>query len=180
MNLYTSDLHLGHANVIKFDGRPFADVDEMDRMLIEMWNARVRPEDNVYIIGDLCYRSGKPAEWYLKQLSGIKHLVIGNHDGKILKDEKAMSYFESVDKMMHVSDEGNQLCLCHYPIAEWNGFHRGHWLVYGHIHNRTDDAYHFMKTREHALNAGCMINNYMPATFKELVRNNQIFQEQNN
>ena len=39
MNLYISDLHLGHANVIKFDGRPFADVDEMDRMLIEMWNA---------------------------------------------------------------------------------------------------------------------------------------------
>ena len=66
MNLYISDLHLGHANVIKFDGRPFADVDEMDRMLIELWNAKVRSEDNVYIIGDLCYRNGKPAEWYLK------------------------------------------------------------------------------------------------------------------
>ncbi len=180
MNLYISDLHLGHANVIKFDGRPFADVDEMDRMLIEMWNAKVRPEDNVYIVGDLCYRNGKPAEWYLKQLSGIKHLIIGNHDRKILNDEKAMSYFESVDKMMHVSDEGNQLCLCHFPIAEWNGYRKGHWHIYGHIHNRLDDTYHFMKTRERALNAGCMINNYMPSTFKELVRNNQIFHEHNN
>ena len=29
MNLYTSDLHFGHANVIRFDHRPFLDVDEM-------------------------------------------------------------------------------------------------------------------------------------------------------
>ena len=29
MIFYTSDLHFGHANAIKFDDRPFADVDEM-------------------------------------------------------------------------------------------------------------------------------------------------------
>jgi hypothetical protein len=34
-----------------------------------------------------------------------------------------------------------------------------------------------MKSRPRALNAGCMINNYAPASFNELVRNNKIFQE---
>ena len=29
MNLYISDLHFGHTNVIRFDNRPFADRDEM-------------------------------------------------------------------------------------------------------------------------------------------------------
>ena len=28
MNLYISDLHLGHNNVIRFDHRPFADVED--------------------------------------------------------------------------------------------------------------------------------------------------------
>ena len=28
MNYYIADLHLGHANAIRFDNRPFADVDE--------------------------------------------------------------------------------------------------------------------------------------------------------
>ena len=30
MNLYISDLHFGHKNVILFDHRPFSDVDTMD------------------------------------------------------------------------------------------------------------------------------------------------------
>ena len=36
MNLYISDLHFGHENAIEFDHRPFADVDEMDRRMIEL------------------------------------------------------------------------------------------------------------------------------------------------
>ena len=47
MNLYISELHFGHANVIKFDNRPFSDVTEMDRYLIEAWNASVSGEDDV-------------------------------------------------------------------------------------------------------------------------------------
>ena len=38
MIFYTSDLHLGHANVIRFDKRPFADVEEMDQYIITRWN----------------------------------------------------------------------------------------------------------------------------------------------
>ena len=44
MNLYISDLHFGHTNVIRFDHRPFSDVKEMDHALIHLWNSRVNPE----------------------------------------------------------------------------------------------------------------------------------------
>lgn len=176
MNLYISDLHFGHRNVINFDNRPFLDVDEMDYALIELWNSRVQPDDHVYVIGDFCYRSGRTPDWYLKKLRGHKHLIIGNHDQCILNNPKAMSYFESTDKMLHVVDDGRQVCLCHFPLAEWNKSKHGSWLIYGHIHNRKDDAYEFMKTREHALNAAACINNYTPASMNELIRNNAAFQ----
>ena len=68
MIYYTSDLHFGHRNVLKFDNRPFANVDEMDLVLIENWNNRVQPDDTVYILGDFCYKSDRAAKWYLQQL----------------------------------------------------------------------------------------------------------------
>lgn len=177
IKLYTADLHFGHSNVIKFDNRPFADIDEMDRCLIELWNSRVAPDDDVYLIGDVCFRNNKPEEWYLRQLKGHKHLVIGNHDRKLLDNQTAMSCFETIDKMMHVRDEDKHICLCHYPLAEWNGFFKGTYHIYGHIHNRKDGAYMYMKNFENALNAGCMINNYMPASLDELIRNNEVFKK---
>ena len=178
MILYTADLHFGHSNVIKFDNRPFADVDEMDRVMIELWNGRVQPDDTVYIVGDFCYRSEHAADWYLRQLKGHKILILGNHDGPIQNDPQALHYLEGVDKMMHVTDDGKQIQLCHYPIVEWNKYFNGSYHIFGHIHNRREEAFEIMKKKDHALNAGCMINNYMPVSFKELARNNEIFIEQ--
>lgn len=179
MNYYIGDPHFGHSNIIRLDSRPFGNTDEMDNTLITLWNGRVTDDDDVYVLGDFCYRSEKPASFYAKRLKGRKHLIIGNHDGELLKDSEAMSCFVSADKMLHVADEGNQICLCHFPIAEWNGFFKGHYHIYAHIHSRTDGVYRYMATLSHALNAGCMINNYMPVTFKELVRNNELFKSQN-
>ena len=55
--LYTADLHLGHGNIIRLCNRPFYTVDEMNRTIIENWNSCVKPEDDIYIIGDFSYKS---------------------------------------------------------------------------------------------------------------------------
>lgn len=170
MILYTADLHFGHANVIAFDNRPFADVESMDKALIDCWNRRVSKEDHVYIIGDFAYHNEKKEEWYLSRLKGHKHLVVGNHDKRLLSNDTAMGYFESVDKMMHVTDNGVQICLCHFPLAEWNGYYKGHTHIYGHIHNKKDTTWEFMQTRENAYNAGCMLHGYKPVSLQELKR----------
>ncbi len=177
MIYYTADLHLGHAKVVSFDKRPFKSIEEMDRTLIANWNSRVTDEDQVYIAGDLIYKSKKPPEWYLKQLRGIKYLVIGNHEKTILESEKACGCFAAIDKMMHISDGQKQICMCHFPIVEWNGYFRRHYHIFGHIHNARNRAYEVMKEEPRALNAGCMLNRYMPVTFEELVVNNRLFQE---
>ena len=91
MNLYISDLHFGHKAVVDFDHRPFSGVEEMDAVLIQLWNSRVTKNDQVYILGDFAFHNEKPYSWYLKQLKGQKHLVIGNHDKKLLKDAEASS-----------------------------------------------------------------------------------------
>ena len=175
MNYYISDIHFGHENVIQFDNRPFNNVEEMDRELIKYWNERVSEQDDVYIIGDFAYRNKKPFEWYLKQLKGRKHLIIGNHDGKLVSSKEALVYFETVSHYLEISDNIKRIILSHYPLAEWNGFYRESYHIYGHIHNQKEGAYNYMKKMERAMNAAVCINNYVPCTLNELLQNNQVF-----
>lgn len=177
MKFYISDLHFGHRAVLDFENRPFSDVEEMDNALIYLWNSRVTKNDQVYILGDFAFHNEKPYSDYLKRLQGQKHLLIGNHDKKLLKDTEAMNCFVSVDPYLEITDEQKHIILCHFPIAEWNGIFRGTYHIYGHLHNRTDGAFQYMRQYETALNAAACINNYTPSSFNELVRNNQYFKE---
>lgn len=73
MIYYISDLHIGHKAAICFDERPFADIDEMEREIVRLWNEKVTSNDDVYILGDVFYRfNGRPAD-FLGQLSGSKN-----------------------------------------------------------------------------------------------------------
>ena len=174
MNYYISDLHFGHANVIRHDARPFADVGEMDRVLIERWNAVVGDDDDVYVVGDFCYRSGRTADWYLARLKGRKHLIVGNHDWLTLRNAKAMAMFASVDQLLEIEDGGRTVVLCHYPLAEWRNMRRGAWHVYGHIHNRRNATWTFMRSLGHALNAAAAVNGYAPVSFGQLIEKNTV------
>lgn len=175
MNLYIGDPHFGHRAVINFDHRPFLDVDEMDNIMIELWNDRVSKNDQVYILGDFAFHNEKPYSWYLRQLKGQKHLIVGSHDKKLLKDAAAMSYFVSVDKSLELTDSQKHIVLSHTPYAEWEGFYQGAYHFYAHIHNKTDGAYQYLKQFDTALNTTACINNYTPCSFRELVENNQRF-----
>nr|MCR5129617.1 metallophosphoesterase [Lachnospiraceae bacterium] len=134
MNLYIGDTHFGHRNVIGFDHRPFSTVEEMDEVMIRLWNGRVQPDDNVWFLGDFCHKSGKAPEWYLKRLAGRKHLILGNHDQPLYENDTALAYFESVDQIARVNDtykgENITAVLCHYPILEWWHKHHGVWHIY--------------------------------------------------
>ena len=51
MIYFTSDLHLGHEAVIRKQNRPFANADEMNRMLIENYNSVVHKNDTEVVPG---------------------------------------------------------------------------------------------------------------------------------
>ncbi len=77
---FTSDLHIGHTNIIKYTNRPYASVDEMNNDLVRRWNEVITPEDTVWILGDLCMGKLDESLLWVEQLNGFKHLMPGNHD----------------------------------------------------------------------------------------------------
>jgi calcineurin-like phosphoesterase family protein len=77
---FTSDLHFGHANIVTYSGRPFADVDAMNEGLVARWNAVVGDDDEVWILGDVALGPIEASLSLVARLRGHKVLVPGNHD----------------------------------------------------------------------------------------------------
>ena len=50
---FTSDTHFGHRNIIEYCNRPFKDVVEMDKILVQKYNYLVQENDIVYFLGDI-------------------------------------------------------------------------------------------------------------------------------
>lgn len=160
----TSDLHLGHSNIIKMCNRPFESVEEMDKTIIENWNKVVKDEDLVYVIGDFCFK-GNNAEHYLNQLNGSIILIKGNHD-KYIKHEKILK----IKDYYELNYNGEKYVMSHYPIISWNGMYRDSVLFYGHIHSTGKE---FEKVKNtNAYNVNCEFWDYTPQPIDKFIIHN--------
>lgn len=180
---FTSDLHFGHKNVIKFDNRPFSSVEEMDDTLIENWNTKVDNKDIVYILGDVSWYKDQETADILHKLKGHKILIKGNHDRVHGQVRKQFDNVTSYDEI--ILDKNKHIVLCHYPILFFNRHRYGSYMFYGHVHNSLDwlriESYRREIEAEgisfNAYNVGTMVQNYEPVNFDEIIKNYERQQE---
>lgn len=134
----TSDLHFGHANILKFNPatRQYKDVDHMNAEMIREWNETVRPDDLVYILGDVAFCNANKATGIVRSLNGRKILVAGNHDSKLIKDAGFAACFEQIHQYLTINYNGTRVSMFHYPIHEWDQCHRGAVHFHGHVHGK--------------------------------------------
>jgi calcineurin-like phosphoesterase family protein len=134
---FTSDTHWGHKNIIQYSNRPFSSVEEMDEVLIDNWNAVVKPEDTVYHLGDFAFLPYDQLKKVARRLNGTKHFVMGNHDKEIGKNKRDLigsGTFASIQDYCQVKHDGKLICLFHYGQRVWNKSHHGSIHLYGHSH----------------------------------------------
>lgn len=134
-----SDLHFGHKNIFKFCPNTRAkynnDIDFMTEEMIREWNEIAKSdEDVIYILGDVSFFPNYKTVQILKRLNGNKILVVGNHDKKALKDLHFMDCFTEIYDYLEITFGKHRIIMFHYPIAEWNGAHRGTIHFHGHLH----------------------------------------------
>ena len=186
MKFYISDTHFGHFNILRFDERPWTTVESMEEDMITRWNAKVKKSDEVYIIGDFCWRTADDWRRILRKLNGKKFLIRGNHDlNQIPADIRGM-FAGPVQHIKEVRDGDKTVILCHYPLLSYkHDLDPNVVMLYGHVHTTMEfeaikKAIETTKQVNHSCgydykgnlyNCWCGFLDYTPATLEEIMNN---------
>ena len=172
----TSDTHYGHEHILKFCNRPFKDAEEMDRVMIEKWNAKVHDGDLVFHLGDFAWGGTRKWNEIREQLNGNIILIKGNHDLRNLTPSSE-KLFEFVTQQLYINVEGQNMYLNHYPLLCYGGTYRNRqdlvWALSGHTHigpnSKTGLDFDRMKMAfPTQYDVGVDMNNFEPISFAEV------------
>ena len=155
---FISDTHFSHANIIGYTGRPFPSVSEMNKKLMENWNALVEPQDMVFFLGDFGLGTSDFLSGLCSQLHGQKICIRGNHDGTPAKMHKIG--FSIVLESAFIKIGLHQVELVHipdYPAPP-------HFQLHGHVHEKRPN-----KLIDRQLNLSVEVWDYKPVSEKTIV-----------
>lgn len=133
----TSDLHFEHRNILKFSPTTrgqYKDTLEMREGIITSWNSKVAQDDIVYILGDVAFCGAKLATELMGRLNGIKVLVVGNHDEKLVLNREFCDQFVEVTHYKTIVHNGVYIVMSHFPFLRWDRKHYGSVHFHGHLH----------------------------------------------
>ena len=173
---FTSDTHFGHYNIIKYTGRPFKTVEEMDETLIKNWNDRVKPGDIIFHLGDFGNGGSDKIKQVLTRLNGKKFMILGNHDRKTFRAGHSQ-HFQAITQQMYIRVNGRAVYLNHYPFLCFAGTYRKPedmvWQLFGHVHsgplnNNSADSERLKYLWPTQYDVGVDNNNFCPVSWSEI------------
>lgn len=174
---YSSDLHFGHSRAFLYEPRGFTSIEEHDAAIIENWNKVVKPEDSVYLLGDLMLNYNEGGIAKLNQLNGTIYYIRGNHDGDI----RCMLYKERT-RMIPLCGQfetswasveeinGYTIYLSHYPtytsyLENMAPLKRHLLNFHGHTHSKNK----FYQDIPFMYNVALDAHNNTPVSFDEII-----------
>ena len=126
-----SDTHFGDEKFYTYkldDGTParyFKNYIDADIYMVDKWNSVVKPEDKVYMLGDLGEK--RVLKYVLPSLNGTKVLIKGNHDRDKISFYK--EYFKDIRAYHHIDN----ILMAHIPVHP-NCKGKFKIQVHGHTH----------------------------------------------
>lgn len=142
---FTSDTHFCHQPSFLWEPRGFNNIEEMNEALVERWNSVVKPDDEVYHLGDFALNDIDAAIPYINHLNGTIRWIIGNHD----TDRKRVKIVDECPNVWEIGyadlikyDKKFSIYMSHYPTLTANfddkKFSQHIIALHGHTHQRTN------------------------------------------
>lgn len=151
-----ADTHFWHENILKYENRPFSNIQEMNKGLIINWNNTVSNKDKVYHLGDFSWGNKEVVQDIVNQLNGYITLIKGNHDGKSNNWYNDAGFDDVIDGGMILK---NHFLLTHKPL--YMNKHMPFVNIHGHTHsNKLQGNKYFSVSVENI--------DYKPIAFKKI------------
>jgi calcineurin-like phosphoesterase family protein len=186
LQFFTSDWHIGHENVLKFDNRPFADLKDMHKVLINNFNSTVPKGSITYFGGDMGLCSNGLLKSVVEQLNGTKVLILGNHDGGVNSMISAGFDVVLYGAVFYIA--GQRVTMSHCPLKgvwrenvegmkgassgeNWHGERKQHrftfsdegqFQLHGHIHSPNGGKSQKILGKQYDI--GVVANNFRPVS----------------
>ena len=141
---FTSDTHFCHQPSFLWEPRGFTNVEEMNEAIVERWNSVVKPDDEVYHLGDFALNDVDAAIPYINRLNGTIRWILGNKKkkkkiGKIIEECPAVW---EIGWAYQIKFGKHSIYMSHYPTLTANfddkKFSQHVINLHGHIHQRTN------------------------------------------
>jgi calcineurin-like phosphoesterase family protein len=130
MRYFTSDTHYGHENIIRFCGRPYSDVREMNADLVRRAACVLGAGDDLWHLGDVALGRLDNILLHLSEMASDVTLVAGNHDrchpSNGARSERFVEVYRErcgpreliLTNTRLVLANGEQVQVSHFPYAE--------------------------------------------------------------
>jgi calcineurin-like phosphoesterase family protein len=154
---------------VKYSFRPGwfeKNYDKHNELMWGNWLHMIRPHETVLHLGDLCMwkRMDEDKEEMLRQLTGNKFIVLGNHDNKPAEwyEDKGFTVVEPFSQKVK-ADSGAEfeVFFDHYPKKVLRDLQAS---IYGHCHNNPHTA-----TARH-LNVSCELWGLAPIPYEAAIK----------
>ena len=91
MIYFSSDYHFNHNREFIYQARGFPNIEEMNEAIVQRHNEIVKPEDIIYVLGDLCLGGGSEEalqknKELIERLNGTLYIIRGNQIMKGVND----------------------------------------------------------------------------------------------
>ena len=169
---FTSDWHIGHNKDFLYGKRGYCSIDEHDTAIIKNCNELVKPDDELWLLGDLALGINE-AEWnrvyYSINCQNI-HFIIGNHD----TDRRMDKYIDEYGFELHgyadimKYSKKKRFYLSHYPTFtdNFDDEIRNHVInLYGHTHQVTN----FFNNNPYMYHVGVDSHHMYPVSIEQIM-----------
>ncbi len=155
---FTADTHFGHTGILTHQpvrAGSFANADVMDAIIIDQFNAVLKPDDILYHLGDFCWKASLAGHYRQRLKVRELHIIRGNHDSSSLRAQCSSMHDMLCCKFRIPGFKDRiKIQLCHYPMLSWDALHYGGIHLYGHSHGGYEDELNKIYPGRYSMDVG--------------------------